>query len=670
MPHRMKFLLTIMVLCYLLPCAVRAQDALRLNPLVSEGMVLQRGAGARIWGFAKAGTTVELRFRGKSYSTRVDVDGRWSQMVAPGQAGGPFGLEVLSGEQRIRLRKVYVGEVWFASGQSNMEWPISMLGVGAQDALAAPEDSLLRMIRVAKTWASRPRDTVAVYGWQGSDRVQRQNFSALGYFFGRQLRARLGVPVGIINCAYGGTPAEAWMSAQGLHPFPEFSKDLAMLARNPQEMEAAMRLEASQTEAAFRARWRAKAGIDSLVAYTPQAWKSSPPIGRRVYTMRAPGAWEDQGWPGYDGIAYYYTKQALPTGWDKARTQLLLGRVDDEDSTYVNGVLLGGNNLWSALRVYPVPPSALKGDSVYILVKVLDAGGGGGIFGEADLPNLSDGLRKLPLHDWRAVRTLDFARERVSLPSGGSSMPQKPAQLFNGMIMPTKDYTVKGVIWYQGEGNANRADQYRSLFPALIENWRARFQQPDMPFLFVQLAGYTGQMSGCGPSPWAELREAQRAALRLPHTGMATAFDLGDGADIHPKRKEELGYRLALEARRVAYGEKNLLSQGPMYERMAVSEGKVILHFQHAAGLKRINSALPLAGYCVAGEDQIWHEAEAVVVGETVHVSHPAVPKPVAVRYGWVNNPVQLNLVNQAGLPALPFRTDDWAFSTAGRVRD
>lgn len=550
-----------------------------------------------------------------------------------------------------------------------MEMTVSALGDAAHEVYATAHDSLMRMVTLTREMASLPQDTVHNAGWQPADSGHVGNFSAVAYFFARRLRQRLNVPVGIVVCTWGGTPAEAWMSKDALRAFPEFATDIRTLEQAG-DLRTLYRKQAEDSRRLYAMQMSLLAKTDSLFPFTPKSWLAKGVPSDRGRMVILPGVWEQKGMPEFDGIGYYAARVALPKGWDRMKLSVSLGRIDDQDSTFVNGVFVGQMSDWLTVRQYRIPKTVVKDDSLRILIRVHDNGGNGGIHGKVEELYLTDGVHRLPLANWRQVPGLEFRRHRIRLPIAATPPPSTPQTLYNGMLAPSRLYTLKGVIWYQGESNVARAVQYGRLFPALIQDWRVAFGQPGLPFLFVQLAGFTQQTSGCHTSVWAELRESQRLSLSVPVTGMATAVDLGDANDIHPRRKAELGERLALVARRVTYGETDLLASGPEYSGMNIENRQIVLRFRWTAGLRRINSMLRLRGFCVAGADRVWKEADAWVDGETVRVSSPSVPQPVAVRYGWLENPVGLNLENEAGLPAVPFRTDDWPLTTEGALHD
>ena len=304
----------------------------------------------------------------------------------------------------------------------------------------------------------------------------------------------------------------------------------------------------------------------------------------------------------------------------------------------------------------------MKPGRTAIAVRVFDHYGGGGFSGSAAEMTLGPaaGAPQSLAGAWeyRVERELppsapDFATQpRYPSPDN----PNSPTVLYGAMIAPLTPLAIRGAIWYQGESNAGAAFQYRTLFPAMIRDWRKAWGRGDFPFLFVQLANYMARAAEPGESAWAELREAQTRTLSVPHTGMAVAIDIGEAGDIHPKNKEDVGARLARWALADTYGQA-VVKSGPLFDTLALEGSAVRVRFRHAAGLKADGGAP--RGFAIAGADRQWRWAEARVDGETVVVSSPAVPQPVAVRYAWADNP-DATLRNGEGLPASPFRTDDW----------
>ncbi|NSW80263.1 MAG: sialate O-acetylesterase [Chthonomonadetes bacterium] len=493
-----------------------ASADVRLPRIFGDHAVLQRGQPIPVWGTAEPGEKVTVEFHGQKVFTTADRTGKWRVTLKPVSAGGPFEMTV-KGNNTIVLRDLLVGEVWVCSGQSNMEWPL-FLARNAEQEIASANYPQIRLFMVPKAVADVPQEDISGGEWRVCTPESARNFSAVGYFFARELHQALNVPVGMIQSAWGGTPAESWTSRSTLESNPQLRPILENWERAVQDY--------------------------------PQAIQRF-----RQQVM----AWEDAA--------------------ARARAE---GK--------------------------PEPP-------------------------------------------------------RPNRPTHPRNNPWKPSGLFNAMIMPIVPYAIQGAIWYQGESNAGRAYEYRTLFPAMIQDWRKAWGQGDFPFLFVQLANFMATKPEPGESAWAELREAQLMTLRLPKTGMAVAIDIGEADDIHPRNKQDVGKRLALNALAIAYGRKIDYS-GPIYSHMKREGNRIRLYFKHVDGGLTTPNGEPLKGFAIAGADRKFVWADARIEGNTVVVSSPQVSEPVAVRYAWADNPV-CNLYNRAGLPASPFRTDSWPGVTA-----
>lgn len=488
------------VLMTLVSSAVWAE--VKPHALFSDNAVLQQGVSVPVWGTAKDGEKVTVKFAGQEVATTAQ-GGKWRVRLKPLKAGGPFTMTIV-GENTIELKNILIGEVWVCSGQSNMQWPLSA-SANAQEHIANSKDPMLRLFTVPRRATDAPESDVQG-NWVECAPESVSGFSAVGYFFGRDLRKALNVPVGLINTSYGGTPAEAWTSRR-------------VLESNP----------------------------------------------------------------------------------------VLRGYLERHE--------LAVRNYPQALERYKAAEEKAKAEG----------------------------------------------RQPPRPPVHPAQSPQRPCGLYNAMIAPLMPYAIKGVIWYQGESNVGRAYEYRTLFPAMIRNWREDWGQGDFPFLFVQLAPFMKIVTEPEESAWAELREAQLLTLKTPKTGMAVITDVGDPDDIHPKQKEPVGARLALAARHIAYGERIVYS-GPIYKSMKVEGNKIVLSFDHV-GSGLVAKDGDLKGFTIAGEDRKFYNAQAEIKGNTVVVSCPQVERPIAVRYGWANCPV-VNLFNKEGLPASPFRTDDFPITT------
>jgi sialate O-acetylesterase len=628
--------------------ASAAHAAVTPNPLFADHAVLQQGTKVPVWGTADPGEAVTVEIAGKTASATAGADGKWLVHLPPMKAGGPFTLAI-SGINRIIVTDVLVGEVWVCGGQSNMERQLG-LRVGQQPIdgwekeAAAARYPQIRHFGVAQEKSLTPLATVKGR-WEVATPEAVKEFTAVGYFFGRDLYRARHVPIGLIHASWGGTPAEAWTSEAGLRPLPDFadvSEQLKTLIADPA---AARRDYEARLEAWFRAN-------DSGSA-EGRAW-SDPAVDTESWkTMTLPTLWEEAGEPDLNGVVWFRKTFDVSPPAARAAAELQLDMVDDIDTTWVNGVKVGTTVGYNVVRKYPVPAGVLRPGRNVVAVRVLDTGGGGGIWGQEKLQVVLGG--KAP------VQPIDLAgpwRYRIGMnlergpwpPAGVIGDVTTPAILWNGMIAPLLPYAVRGVIWYQGEANVRREQQYRTLFPATIADWRRAWGQ-DFPFLFVQIAPNHDMTP--------ELRDAQLAAWQhTPNTAMVVTMDCGDANDIHPTHKQPVGARLALAARALAYGER-LEYSGPVFDSMKVAGGTAALHFTHLGGglvAKGANGGA-LRGFTVAGADKAFHPARAVIRGKTVVVTSDAVAQPVAVRYGWANVP-DGNLFNKAGLPASPFRTD------------
>lgn len=492
-----------------LAAAMPTQAELALASIFGDHMVLQQGRDIAVWGTADAGAEVWVKIGGHEKRATTCEDGKWMVNIPRMQTGAAQELTVTSGDDSITLKDVLIGEVWIGSGQSNMQWSVAQ-SANPEAEIAAANHPEIRLFYVERTVATEPLDAVKG-SWQVCTPETISEFSAVLYYFGRELHQNLNIPVGLIHTSWGGTPAEAWTSREALLANP----DLAHIVAN----------------------W------DKTVADYPAA--------KAAYDM---------------AIAE----------WQKAAEAAK-----------------------AAGQPEPKKPGEPQG----------------------------------PQSSWLA---------------GG---------LYNAMIAPLVPFTIRGAVWYQGESNAGRAYQYRTLFPAMIQDWRDKWGY-DFSFYFVQLANFTETKPEPGDSDWAELREAQTMTLSLPNTGMATIIDIGEAADIHPKNKQDVGKRLALNALRKDYG-KHVAHSGPMLSGQRVRGDEIVLRFDHTDGGLVAKDGEELKGFAIAGVDKKFVWADAKIRRNTVVVSSPEVSEPVAVRYGWANNPV-CNLYNGAGLPASPFRTDDW----------
>jgi len=631
-----------------------------LPRIFGDNMVLQRDKPVAIWGWASGGEKVTVKFHDQTKTVKADKQGRWSLHLDPESAGGPYQLTVTgkSGPEKT-YTNVMVGEVWICSGQSNMEMPIAGWGRinNYEQEIAAADYNAIRQIKVPTTVALVPQDDIPSGDWKVCSPQTAGDFSATAYFFAREVYQKLHIPIGLINTSWGGTMVETWTSKGAFEQSGEF-KDMIKTLPPPADMK-------TMAEKKKEALTKVVTNLQgSMPAAGEDAQYSSADLDDSQWPhIKVPGIWEDAGLGlgGLDGVVWFRKTVEL-SAEDAGKPAVLdLGPVDDADDTYVNGVKVGATNNYSAPRHYTIPAGVLKAGKNVIAVRVLDTGGGGGMHGLAEEMKLSVNTRELPLAGSWSFRVAEI---RMDVALGPNSAP---TLLFNAMINPLIPYTIRGAIWYQGEANAGRAYQYRTAFPLMITDWRTRWKEGDFPFYFVQLSSWNANNGNSQQgSSWAELREAQAMTLSLPNTGMAVTTDIGNAKDIHPKDKQDVGKRLAYVALNNIYGQTMEYS-GPVYKSMQIDGDKVILQFAHTgSGLSTPDPYLYLRGFEVAGDDHQWHYAKASIEGNTVVVWQTGVAKPVAVRYGWADFAGEANLFNKEGLPAAPFRTDQWKGVTEG----
>jgi sialate O-acetylesterase len=642
-----------------------AVGEVRLPAVIGSNMVLQRGMKVPIWGWAGPGEKVTVALGKQTRSAEAGTDGKWQLHLDAMKAGGPFEMTV-SGENTITLTNVLVGEVWVGSGQANMEMSVGGC-LNAPKEIASANYPKIRLFTVKKKAAAKPQADAAASGWVPCAPRTVGGFSAAAYFFGRHLHRELGVPIGLIHTSWGGTPVESWTSRPALEGQESFRKRLEetdrAIANYPQAIVAYRKKVAEWQKQMAELKAKLQAGGDT------QGWPGPDLDTKGWKPMKLPQHWESAGL-NIDGCVWFRKPVDLPDSWAGKDLSLTLGPIDDDDVTYFNGEKIGQTKLWTTPRKYTVPSKLVRAGRNVLAVRVYDGRGGGGICGKPEqmaLALAADGDKKISLAGEWLYRVELALLPRPGAPFGPEN-PWLPAGLYNGMIHPLIPYAMRGAIWYQGEANAGRAYQYRKLFPAMITDWRKNWQQGDFPFLFVQLANFLPAPVEPGDSTWAELREAQLMTLSLPATGMAVIIDIGDAKDIHPKNKQDVGKRLALAARGTVYGQRIVYS-GPIYRSMKVEGGKIRLRFDHVGGglVARGPDAPKLKRFAIAGADRKFVWADARIDGEAVVVWSDKVAEPVAVRYAWAENPEGCNLYNAEGLPASPFRTDDWPGVTAGK---
>ncbi|MDX2131423.1 MAG: family 16 glycoside hydrolase [Planctomycetota bacterium] len=632
--------------------ATSAAGQVRVARLFTDHAVLQQKTSAPIWGWATPGETVRVRtpWNGEGAEAVADARGRWqARLDTPAADGTPFSITV-SGSSTVTISDVVLGEVWVCSGQSNMEWPLSRSEDG-DAAIAQADHPLIRVLQVDNRVAARPRtDVDSQHGWRACTPATAGGVSAVAYYFARDVQKALGVPVGIIQADWGGTPVQAWTSGEVIAGFSEYAQDLRVVeAMDPDPNVRAARM------AAFGSSWWDR--LDTHRAGPGKAWAAAD---------FDDASWDDVQLPAlfagalasHDGAAYF--RRSFDWAGGAGEATISLGPVDDRDDVYVNGVHVGGireDGRWNSARQYTIPAGVLRAGRNVVGVRVVDTAGPGGFHGTPDQMRVAAGGTGVSLAGaWKARRGPAMS-DLPPIGQGATISQSTASTLFNGMVHPLIPTAIGGFLWYQGESNRNDPALYARVFPAMIEDWRGRWGRGDLPFYFVQIApfDYPGDQGQT-----ALLREAQASALALPHTGMVVTLDVGDERDIHPIKKREVGERLARVALADTYGVSGVVAHAPRFSGATFESGAATVRFDlgPSAGVRMAEG--PSGDFALAGADRVFCVAEAQVIapGE-VRVRSARVPAPVAVRYGFDTSPAG-TLRSAEGLPVAPFRSDGW----------
>jgi sialate O-acetylesterase len=663
-------LTSLITLVFLALASCQTNTNLKLPSLIGDNMLLQQKTNTKIWGKAKPGSKINVSASwNKIGKTNAGKDGKWEVILPTPEAGGPYTITISAKDTTILIKNVLIGEVWFCSGQSNMEmpvagWPPNDTIMYSGETIASSAIPEIRLFNVQKTISGEPVDS-CLGRWEVSSPETVLQFSATAYFFGKKLFSELHVPVGLIESAWGGTPSESWTSSESLEKTGEFISEIKAIKESaPLQEEYQSWLNTHkqvEPNAAGNDQWKDLNFNDENVP-SPEFRDSQWP------EMSLPSQFEKV-MGEFDGAVWFRKIIDMPVNMTGKDLVLSLGPIDDMDRTYFNGKLIGSTEIsgvWQKDRYYDIPASLVNSGSNVIVVRVLDTQGGGGIYGSPEKMDLSiKSNPKLSIAlagDWKYQPVAEFKGNRFYIYDIAKNEfqsrkrpinlgPGTPAVLFNGMVSPVLSYQIKGAIWYQGEANVGRADQYAKIFPAMIQNWREAWGIKDFPFYFVQIAPYV--YSGVDSSESGYLREAQESALKLAKTGMAVTLDIATVMNIHPPFKREVGERLALLALNNDYGIKKQCL-GPVYKSMTVEAGTIKLQFENS-GEGLILQEGKNKEFEIAGNDGKYVKANAKVQDNEVLISSPAVRKPVFIRYCWRNG-AEATLFSKAGLPAHQFR--------------
>lgn len=644
-----------------------------LPRLLSDGAILQRDKPLTIWGWADAGEKVTVTFAGQQKVTVAQASGAdpasWQVTFPARKAGGPYELTV-TGKNTITRTNILLGDVWIAAGQSNMELPLRRVKYQYPGVIESTRLSNIREFNVPVAYAFK--GPLADYNqgeWKTATPENLAGFSAVGFFFAQQVHRVTRVPIALITLPVGGSPAEAWVSEAGLKPYPHYVEALQPF-KDDAHVQATIARDKANTDKWYSDLNAADLGLTnewSQAELNTDSWNS----------MQVPGFFKEQGSDFTNGSVWVRKEITLAAAQVTKTATLWLGAIVDGDQVFVNGQEVGQTGYRYPPRIYQVPASLLKAGKNTIAIRITSYSGDAGFVKGKRYALVFD--ESLPTREYVSLRgewKYQIAAN-TSAQQPTTTLHYVPASLFNAKLAPALPLQIKGVIWYQGESNVERADaqavhrqpggqcaevscavstsEYRYLFADLIRDWRVQFNQGDFPFLFVQLANFLPAKPEPGESKWAEVREAQRQALAEKNTAMAVAIDVGEWNDIHPLNKQSVGERLALGALKQAYGKKRLLTSGPTLQKVVLKDNKLELSFTDVGTGLRVRGGGDLKHIAIAGADKHFVWANAKVKKDKLVIWSDTVPQPKWVRYAWADNPEGANLYNSGGLPASPF---------------
>ncbi|MCF0069082.1 sialate O-acetylesterase [Dyadobacter sp. CY261] len=633
----------------LLTCATSAFAQVKFARLFSDHVVLQRQKPVPVWGWAKPGEKVKVTLAGQSLDVKADAEGKWKVSFKPLEAGGPHILTATAKSGNATANDVLIGEVWLCSGQSNMEWPVSAAKNYEEERKNADYPQI-RHFRVDHVVELQPQQDLKAGEWKVANAETVGGFTAIGFFFAREIYKKLNVPIGILHSSWGGSQIEGWISKEAMLGNDELRSYAQNMPKTWEEADLVMDKKLKKQlfkKASYDPTWEdEKKYLSPDVDFT--AWqKTADPIGQ----------WDWKGLMGFRGKGYMAREVNFPADLVSKQTMLSLAENDGQIEVYINGKLVHEGTSKGPRKI-DVPANTWKEGKNVLIVKTGNMVGaswfGPGMMGSASDLYIADGTRKIDLSkDWFLMPAFAEKHEYAHL------MNNVGTTIYNAMIVPLLPFAVRGMLWYQGESNAGRAYQYRQSFPLMINDWR-KLWNDEFSFYWVQLSSYGTDRDSNKGSNWAELREAQNLTLSLPKTGMAVSTDVGNPNDIHPTNKQDVAHRLATNALKLDYGQ-NIPYASPLYDQMQVDGSKAVISFKNAEnGLMIKDRYGYLKGFEVAGDDKVFHYAKAEIQGNKVIVSSPKVSKPVAVRYAWSDAPEDANLYSTDGFPASAFRTDSW----------
>lgn len=633
----MRTLLSLLLLC----TSTLVKSQVRLPRLISDGMVLQRGTDIKIWGWASPEEIVTLDLEGKKYTTVTNVDGKWTIILPPHIAGGPYKIN-LSASNNIVIDNVLFGDVWICGGQSNMEFNMKAAKDKYSNIIQNCTNKYIRQFEVPDNFNFIQQSEDLKGGrWIEASPGNILDFSAVAYFFAQSLYQQYNIPIGIINNAVGGSPAESWISEEKIKIFPHYYDEL-LKYKDPKVV-----AEVDSTNGANIRNWNYQ--VNNTDVGLKLNWRNSPSEYPGWEEMNIPGYWADGPLGEINGAVWFAREINISNVAEAGNAKILLGNIVDVDSVYINGQFIGSAPHRFRTRDYVIPRGLLKSGNNIIVARIINQSGRGGFIPDKPYQLITD------------KDTIDLAGKwkyrlgaRMEPQPSYIYMRWSPVGLFNAMVAPLTNYSIKGVVWYQGESNTKNPSEYGRLMKTLIADWREQWGQGDFPFLYTQLSSYLPAKSQPSESSWAELRQAQLKNLEIPNTGMAVTIDIGEWNDVHPLNKKDVGERLALQAKKLVYNE-NIIASGPLPYSIHAKGKKLIISFINTGLGLTTKKGKELKHFAIAGNSGNYLWAKARIRGKKIIISNNLIKHPSRVRYAWADNPEGANLYNREGLPASPF---------------
>ncbi|HLV62164.1 sialate O-acetylesterase [Galbibacter sp.] len=635
---------SLQITCLLFICSINAYCQLELPKLISDGMVLQREIPLKIWGWSKSQDTIEIKFNNSNYQAIADNTGNWATTLPPIEAGGPFQMTISSSDSSVTIEDILIGDVWLCSGQSNMEISLDRTSPIYPKEIKNANFNNIRYFEVPKTYNFKaPQKRIEGGQWTKTTPETVLKFSAVAYFFAHEIHNSYNIPIGLINAALGGSPVNAWLSEKALKKFPEAHKQYKIFQQD-HYVDSIKLADQKRIQNWYQS-------VNTRDRGTIDHWEAKNLHIENWDKIQMPGFWTTTYPELQQGVVWLRKEFEISKASSGKEAKLLLGTIVDADSVFINGNYVGHTTYQYPPRRYTIAKNLLKEGINTIAIKVINERGHGGFTPEKDY-KIVVGNQEVDLKGTWRIR-----QGAKATPLAGQTFVRwEPGGLYNAMIAPLLKYRIKGTLWYQGESDTDEPEKYQELFTTLIKTWREDWNQGEFPFLYVQLANFMKAKNQPSQSNWAALRDAQLQSLEVDNTAMAVAIDIGEWNDIHPLNKKDVGHRLALAAKHLAYGEKNIIYSGPQFKSQRIDGQKIILSFDHIGS--GLTSKGRLKEFAIAGEDKKFVWAKAEIKGDKIEVWSPEITHPKYVRYAWADNPEHANLYNEQGLPASPFKTD------------